>query len=588
MNITRRIRTYRRATPTADAVAVFLALVSAGGGAAWAEPAGHIAVVTLDPYAEVDWEVTQRHTANMHTHSTHSDGIFHPHQVVDEYHSRGYTVLALTDHDRVTYPWTNFAALNSAYENRDPAALGMLAIPGNELSLHHHVLSLFSNFRFMSFDLERVLTELGAYSPDARGVICHPAMHWPRMFGLQRGIQVPMTPALRQVAQGEFTLETWFRTTDTGRHVLMGNYSTSHRGALNLELHTANRLRLYVEPVSGSIVDLILSADTLDMNTRNGQWHHLAGVRCGGKVYLYLNGLEVGLANSTAAFDLQGNTFYLGRDTRTGTIKLNGDLDHTRLWTRGLSAEEIGLLASGSGPNHGVSADGLLAQYTFDRPVQAADTGGHAAGPFHAERAEPGYRIPLAPALRQVTQGEFTLEARFRTTDTERNILMGNFSSANWAALNLELHTGNRLRVYIQPRAGQGSTLSFFATPPVNTRDGQWRYLAAVRRGGEVILYLDGEEIERVGNDLAFDLDGEYFHIGRDTRTSLTTAFKGDVDQVRIWLRGLGADEVASLSAGGTPGGPDVPADGLLAAYTLEPSTWARDSGGHPDGPFHG
>ncbi len=50
----------------------------------------------------------------MHTHTTYSDGIKLPHEIIDGYHKKGYSILSLTDHATydpgifVTYPWDEF------------------------------------------------------------------------------------------------------------------------------------------------------------------------------------------------------------------------------------------------------------------------------------------------------------------------------------------------------------------------------------------------------------------------------------------------------------------------------------------------
>jgi len=139
-------------------------------------------VLVLNPYEGVTWDLTTQHKANFHAHTTQSDGNYAPHEVVDQYHQMGYTILSLTDHDRVVYPWTGFSELNNEYEDRDPESLGMLAIVGNELSRHHHTLSLFTDFMAQSRDLDVVLKNQADHSGDALAVLAHPAMHWPRQF----------------------------------------------------------------------------------------------------------------------------------------------------------------------------------------------------------------------------------------------------------------------------------------------------------------------------------------------------------------------------------------------------------------------
>ncbi len=91
-----------------------------------------------NPYANVNWETDRVLRGNLHTHTTQSDGQYDPDAVIDAYKQRGYDFLAITDHDRVTYPWQDFG--------RDPQALGMVDIEGNELSQGHHLVSLFNDY----------------------------------------------------------------------------------------------------------------------------------------------------------------------------------------------------------------------------------------------------------------------------------------------------------------------------------------------------------------------------------------------------------------------------------------------------------
>ena len=118
----------------------------------------------IDPYGEVNWETDIQYKANFHTHTTNSDGRLNPHTVVDRYHQLGYDILAITDHNEVTWPWTAFAEIepsntslnrmesapetmpdNLEFENRDPVALQMIDIQANELSRHHHMGSFFND-----------------------------------------------------------------------------------------------------------------------------------------------------------------------------------------------------------------------------------------------------------------------------------------------------------------------------------------------------------------------------------------------------------------------------------------------------------
>jgi len=116
-----------------------------------------------NPYDQVDWRNHQQYKANLHTHTTQREGGMNPQTVVDKYHHLGYSILAITDHNEVTYPWTSFSKMKAGarsierlgkgqlnqddlvYENRDPATLGMVAIQATELSRHHHMGSFFTD-----------------------------------------------------------------------------------------------------------------------------------------------------------------------------------------------------------------------------------------------------------------------------------------------------------------------------------------------------------------------------------------------------------------------------------------------------------
>lgn len=60
-----------------------------------------------------------RFKANTHTHTTKSDGLLSPAEIVSRYHNLGYDVLFITDHNKIT---------------PEAAPAGMLVIPGEELT----------------------------------------------------------------------------------------------------------------------------------------------------------------------------------------------------------------------------------------------------------------------------------------------------------------------------------------------------------------------------------------------------------------------------------------------------------------------
>jgi hypothetical protein len=108
--------------------------------------------VVLNPYQGADWRRNSRKLTNLHTHTTESDGSQKPDAVIDEYKKKGYDILAITDHDRYTWPWTKWG--------RSPAELGMLGIPGCESSAHEHFNTFFFEYDGRHKILENTLDEV--------------------------------------------------------------------------------------------------------------------------------------------------------------------------------------------------------------------------------------------------------------------------------------------------------------------------------------------------------------------------------------------------------------------------------------------
>lgn len=124
----------------------------------------HPVIEIQNPYSRTDWKKHLQHKANLHTHTTRSDGGGSPQTVVDRYKQLGYTILAITDHNEMTYPWTEFAGMEASsgskqklttgkiepesllYESRDPVKEGMVDIQGSEISSPHHLGCYFTGY----------------------------------------------------------------------------------------------------------------------------------------------------------------------------------------------------------------------------------------------------------------------------------------------------------------------------------------------------------------------------------------------------------------------------------------------------------
>lgn len=102
------------------------------------------AVITNDPYESVDWESTHYLKSSLHVHTCNST-IEHgpeegttvtPAEQITRYEELGYDVLAITDHDYITYPWSENGCQNST----------LISIKGNELSKNDNMCLYFCDW----------------------------------------------------------------------------------------------------------------------------------------------------------------------------------------------------------------------------------------------------------------------------------------------------------------------------------------------------------------------------------------------------------------------------------------------------------
>lgn len=128
-----------------------------------------------NPYENVNWTEVNQYLANLHSHTVRSDGRAEPESLIYMYADAGYNILAITDHDnfynhregereveptpRTTWPWTEWIDEKPSHKwtgtdgetsafYPDLGKQGMLAIRGNELTTHPHILSFFNDCGF--------------------------------------------------------------------------------------------------------------------------------------------------------------------------------------------------------------------------------------------------------------------------------------------------------------------------------------------------------------------------------------------------------------------------------------------------------
>ncbi|WP_350344087.1 hypothetical protein PRVXT_000461 [Proteinivorax tanatarense] len=123
-----------------------------------------------NPYENVKWDSFGQYKGNLHTHTNHSEkynpSALKPEQLILEYSNRDYDILAITDHNTLTWPWDDYTKENS---------LKMLPVQGNEISNTHHLLSLFSDFNTTMSNEKEVLKQIG--EKEGLAIMAHPGRY---------------------------------------------------------------------------------------------------------------------------------------------------------------------------------------------------------------------------------------------------------------------------------------------------------------------------------------------------------------------------------------------------------------------------
>jgi len=144
-----------------------------------------------------------------------------------------------------------------------------------------------------------------------------------------------------------FSLEGWIHTTAPTTQVIIGKSDLSSGFWLGLDNNKAVFTIGGIQAIGTSIVN-------------DGKWHHLAGVRSGGTMYIYVDGkLENSIANSTnilAAGNLEMGIYQ-------GGYPFEGFIDEVRVWTIGRSESQI---QQGMKDTVAITSSGLLAYYRLD------------------------------------------------------------------------------------------------------------------------------------------------------------------------------------------------------------------------------
>jgi len=388
-------------------------------------------------------------------------------------------------------------------------------------------------------------------------------------------------------APRDYTVLAWFQTTGApiSQTIFAATDPTDPAYGLWLAVESGGQVRYTYRPPTGDARLLRSGATYAD-----GRWHHLAAVKSGPALALYLDGQNVVTATASADFD-GSLDIAIGRLGRTlAAAYFDGLIDEVALYERALTAEQIQALArpAASGVEkvelrlrHARAAalsNGLVMHMPFDEEAGAttfSDDGptlSHAvcqgaACPTAGGAGQSGQALDFDGLDDHVRRGIFdsggqpvrtlTLAAWVKPdsiTGTRRILTYGDLtppSDPYYIARHREVYLGTGGGFYWIDYRG----LDFlgFAAAPIPSEDvGQWVHLAGVYDGAWWRLYRNGQLKHTVLASATLDVEGETWAIGADLSGD-DHFFDGMIDEPVIYNRALSADEIAVLADATNP-----------------------------------
>ncbi|HLX60894.1 MAG TPA: LamG-like jellyroll fold domain-containing protein [Planctomycetota bacterium] len=150
-------------------------------------------------------------------------------------------------------------------------------------------------------------------------------------------------PTVGSFGTSDFTAMAWIKTTSVSTRILSNRHSNFHSKFWEVQLQSNGTLAAGVDENGNNYIPL--PGNTV-VNT--GQWMHVAFVRNGTQIRLYVNGILDGTADGTGPADVTnggatqiGNNFFFDDSSRFA-----GLMDDVRLFARALTADEIAALCA--------------------------------------------------------------------------------------------------------------------------------------------------------------------------------------------------------------------------------------------------
>lgn len=407
------------------------------------------------------------------------------------------------------------------------------------------------------------------------------------------------TSADWEMGAGNFTVETWFRTSDnTLNQTIVGTLDlqgSDYKGWILRYDPTQSPagLRFVIFVGTSSNGDIF----QYSWSPSNNTWYHIAVVRQGTTLTIYVNGTSIGSGTIVTATTVanSGRALMIGAQDSLGGPNnfLTGYLDDLRI-TKGV--RQVGTFTAPAAAYPDKTAgdewfvalalllhcDGSQGSTTFTDSSPAARTMtatgnaiistararfGTASGYFDGNG---DYLTTPTNTNLDLGYNGFTIEAWiYPTALTGTHVILARQESGSAMVLQFRLNSIGKLQLVLR---GPGGTDLVTVTSTGSVSTNTWTHVAAVRLGKTVTLYINGtaDGTDATCNQNLTPAGGRPLTIGVLDDTSLSGYFTGYIDEVRF------TKNRARYTANFTP--TEAHPSTYLRSHTSEP-TWPTNAG---------
>lgn len=357
---------------------------------------------------------------------------------------------------------------------------------------------------------------------------------------------IPSNTAFDQNA-GDWTIESWVYLT-AGVNATFGTVIFGQEFTRQVKLAISNTGVVVLDQAG---VGVRVTGTTV---LQVGQWYHLAAVRNGSTLSLYVNGVSEGTPNTTTTFAASGNTIHIARRPDiayflTGYISNLRFVKGTALYTSAFTPSTTPLTAitntslltcqsnrfvDNSSNNFAITRNGDVRVTAFSpfAPTSAYSPSVNGGSGYLDGSGD--YLSVANNAALQMGSSSFTMEGWVYLTSA--SALRRIFTKGVDTSSNFEFYFGINASNQLQfgySSTGNSTTILATTSLTANTWLNQWHHVAAVYDGSAITLYLDGVSVATVSYSSGLFSSTAPINIGASS-TGSTGNWLGYLSNLRI------------------------------------------------------